>query len=184
MKIFPNPPRYSLSLQNVPEKFRPMLIRMVKQHYIINDRVYHWTTQRNLSSIITSQYFIGNKILTKYETHFDRNALREGDIDNGDHAVICFCPAYVDTIALVRNDYIRNDLIRLTLNLQHIESRGIFNQFFKLFDLNSPEFDFVIQITPYFTACFYKGTNSRLLSSKRKLLEEARSNMQCRYTFG
>lgn len=115
---------------------------------IISKIQYHWTTKSNLLSILRSKAFFGNKYLKQKKIYFQSNALEDADIKNGDSNVICFCPYLVDYLAFYvkLQRKIRSGTVRLAIDVSNIEMCGINNQFFKLFDLCSPSFNYSIRI--------------------------------------
>jgi hypothetical protein len=146
----------------------PLIKRIVyelaEQHKVVNHHVYHWTTWENLKNIYLNQKFYGHQILNDYGIKFIKNVLNTGDIENGDGKVICFCPYLVDDIALHKNGDIREQLIRLTLDLNQLDQsihQYQYNQFFKIVDLLTPAFDSYVKVAPDLSARFKKEKRSQ-----------------------
>lgn len=136
--------------KNIRENLRLLSIinELASNHAAVNKVQYHWTTTGNLSSILRSQYLLGNNILKNNKIFFQANALCIDDVANGDDKVICFCPYLVDHDAIwdLYKNKIRNNLIRLSININQIKTQGKYNQFFKLRDLLSPNFNYDAKI--------------------------------------
>lgn len=163
--VFRNPAVWGDSLKNVPEKFHKDLMYLAKQHAAISPKVFHWTTIENFKNIIAKNAFFGNAELVENGITFEKNALGDSDVNNGDGSVICCCPGFVDPNALIKKrGEVRKGLIRLTINLHKVAINGTFNQFCKLFDLLAPRFEYKVKITEVFSVFFCKKKRNEPLS--------------------
>lgn len=116
--------------------------RLAIQKSVISPIQTHWTTMTNLVNILRNGHLFGNNILKTNNIFFQPNALGSSDIYNGDSKTICLCPFLVDNEVLsnIIEAKLKDNLVRLSLNLGQIDTQGKFNQFFKLRDLQSPSF--------------------------------------------
>jgi hypothetical protein len=143
----------SQSTGKIPKSFnsyrlQTIIDELAVNHTAINPIQYHWTTLNNFASILRNNYIFGNEILKNNRICFEPNALVKDDVANGDGKAICFCPYLVDHDALANIKFfkMKNNIIRLSLNLKQIEIQGKYNQFFKLRDFGSPDFHYDVKI--------------------------------------
>jgi|GEM_PF-5571773 len=162
-QIFPK-----VFLHNIPnDEIRSLILSLAEHQSIINNKVTHWTILNNLKSILKTGYIFSNQKLKEKGIDFKKNALVKADIKNGDDTVVCCCPALVDADALVNREKIkpRKGLVRLTLNLDYIDLQGKFNQFFKLYDLCAPGYQYNVKINEDLIVSFNKKNNGKLICS-------------------
>lgn len=157
LKIFGSKPRVNNFPKPSDKKTQRVILELANNFSVINKKVFHWTTLGNFKGILSHKYFFGNAILKKHNIAFSKNSLTAKDISNGDGQIICFCPFLVDTAALIQHNTLREHLIRLTINLDHVESAGKYNQFFKLYDFESFDFAYQTKITDRFSVVFAKS---------------------------
>ncbi|OGT36482.1 MAG: hypothetical protein A3F11_11890 [Gammaproteobacteria bacterium RIFCSPHIGHO2_12_FULL_37_14] len=160
-----------LNFFSASARIRNIVFELAKQHAIIDNKVYHWTTWSNLHQIIRSKKFLGSHLLHKYNIRYEKNVLESVDIQNGDGNVICFCPYLVDPMVFVDHvnecyKTVRKGLIRLSIDLKQINISGKFNQFFKLCDFFAPHFGLEVIISDQLSFYFDKNHESLLISLK------------------
>lgn len=138
------------------ERIINLITELSNQHAVISNEIYHWTVLSNFQKIIEAQHFYGNKILKKFNIPFFENALSDDDLKNGDGAVICFAPFFVDSLALTEKYQLRKDLLRLTVDINKIEPTKKYNQFFKIYDFLSPGFIIHYNVNENFSIDIHK----------------------------
>lgn len=173
--VFKQPPVWNISSNKVPEIFHKNLKNLAKRRAVVSSSISHWTDLENFKSIINTNAFLGNEELKKRNIKFEKNAFGINDEKYGDAAIICFCPGFVDIEALIKLTIktIRQDLIRLTINLNEAKIYGSFNQFFKLYDLMAPAFDYKVQINTNFSVRFVKKNRKDNLTCYFSLDEQS-----------
>lgn len=156
--IFKIPPHDQIDpLAGLDQRIKQLVLKAASYHAVINNKVYHWTTLSNFRKIIQHGALYGNKYLSSKAISFQKNALSEADVNNGDGNIICLCPYLVDPIALINSKYeIREGLLRLTIDLEKIKNLGKYNQFFKLQDILSPGYKFGLKINDKVSVHFIK----------------------------
>lgn len=130
------------------QRLSRIIYELTLSHAVIGDIQHHWTTLGNLKSIIRNKYFYSNKRLRNEKLFFTKNALTTGDVNNGDGNVICFCPYMVDFLAFYdqQEKKIKRDVVRISIDANHVDSYGKYNQFFKIYDFWSPRFNYMVHI--------------------------------------
>lgn len=139
-----------------------ILRRLAAKQTVVGNTVFHWTTLQNFESILQSKAIYGSRYLKASKIIYEPNALSPVDIANGDGNVICLCPHFIDRTALIRNGRLRDGLMRLTINVDKIRKPlpgEQYNQFFKLFDFMSPEFDYLVIINDQLSVEFKKTSD-------------------------
>lgn len=168
IKIFKNKPITNLQINFrgiKSKKIRSCIFKLTAEQGIVDGtKIYHWTTQANLLSILRNGFFFGNKTLAKNLIFFHGNVLSICDILNGDENVICFAPYMVDHYAAISRDQtsVRESLIRIKINVHNIAKENAFNQFFKLCDLLAPHFCCVQNITDRLKIKVWKDSDNEL----------------------
>ena len=172
LNIFQREPKTTVSLENVPDKIKPIIRLLASHHAAIDNKVFHWTSRNNLGSIIAHDHFYGHEVLHRYGIGFDKNVYGARDGEYGDSEVICLCSGIVDVDALHKDGQIRDNLVRLTLDLNYVKSDGLFNQFFKLFDFIGVNFQYTVKITKVFTVCFSKSRANNFIICRLFLMDK------------
>ena len=149
--IFSNTPQSILTLPANISKcshITQVIHELTVKRAVVSNIQYHWTTKSNFINMLYSGYIYGNKTLQKKNIFFRKNALENGDIQNGDADVICCARHMVDFLALHNKTEkkLKNDLVRLAIDVNKVVHENGYNQFFKLFDLYSPAFNYTAHI--------------------------------------
>lgn len=120
-------------------RLEKLIVQLVNDQKIINgSQLYHFTTLSNLASIAQCKYIYGNGYLKNEKIKFDTNVFTIMDNIYGDTNVICFCPGLVDIKAFVKDHCIKNNICRLSININQSSisnDKTVYNQFFKLSDM-------------------------------------------------
>jgi hypothetical protein len=147
--IFKQPPNSGFIPIIIPESYKELEIKLnklrpeiVSNRKIVGKYIHHYTSFDNLASIIGMSHFYGRDILYNKEVKYDQNVYCSKDGENGDSKVICFCPGLVDRGAYIIDNtvggWIKTNRCRLKFSIddEHINKFGKYNQFFKLSDFN------------------------------------------------
>lgn len=147
------------SLKLIRNKVQRIIFDLTQNQAVVSHQIYHWTTLQNFRNILRNKYFLGAEALKFRGIFYEKNALTAADVANGDGNVICFCPNLVDPTALIREGTLRKDLIRLTINLNKIDSQYRYHQFFKIVDMLTIDFTYRVKLTEELTVIFEKKRN-------------------------
>lgn len=129
-------------------KMRSILKELMNSNAVIPNNIHHWTTLSNLQSILWEGNIYGNTHLRDLKKYFQRNSLSRTDISNGDGDVICFAPYLIDPLALVDEgkNTLKEDLVRLTIDIEKAPYHWEMQHFFKIRDLGVPTIIYKVKI--------------------------------------
>lgn len=116
---------------------------------VFPEQIDHWTTHKNLRSIIRTGGLLGHDALNRNQIRFDPNVFDNNDRKHGDSNVICLAPSYVDPDTVIYLDYLtpKDDLVLLRINTRQIQKSGQYNCFFKITDLCGQSFVKTIHVS-------------------------------------